>query len=95
MHYTFSTSANRLLLAMGLAVILISGASGQQSNQTAQSQPTLPPQAEPSSASVGAPAPRRFVLEDYAKPFGYFPNPVAPYLAHHVPAPNLTNSSKH
>ena len=94
MHYTFSTSANRLLLAMGLAVILISGASGQQSNQTAQSQPTLPPQAEPSSAPVGAPALRRFVLEDYAKPFGYFPNPVAPYLAHHVPAPNLTNSSK-
>jgi len=93
MHYTFSTSANRLLLAMGLAVILISGASGQQSNQTAQSQPTLPPQAEPSSAPVGAPAPRRFVLEDYAKSFGYFPNPVAPYLAHHVPAPNLTNSS--
>jgi outer membrane protein TolC len=34
------------------------------------------------------------VLEDYAKPFGYFPNPVAPYVAHHVPAPNLTNSSR-
>jgi len=94
MHYTFSTSANRLLLAMGLAVILISGASGQESNQTAQSQPTLPPQGQPSSSPVGAPAPRRFVLEDYAKPFGYFPNPVAPYLAHHVPAPNLTNSSR-
>jgi len=95
MRCTFPISANRPLLAMGLAVILISGAWGQQSSQqTAQPQPTAAPQAQPSSAPVGAPAPRRFVLEDYAKPFGYFPNPVAPYLAHHVPAPNLTNSSR-
>jgi outer membrane protein TolC len=95
MRGTFPTSANRSLLAMGLAVILTSGSWAQQSNQqTAQSQPAAAPQAQPSAAPVGAPAPRRFVLEDYAKPFGYFPNPVAPYVAHHVPAPNLTNSSR-
>ncbi len=96
MHYTFPTSVNRPLLALALAVILISGARGQQSNQqTAQSQPTPAPQTQSSTAvPVGAPTPRRFVLEEYAKPFGYFPNPVAPYLAHHVPAPNLTNSSR-
>lgn len=31
-------------------------------------------------------------LMDYSKPSGHFPNPIAPYLAHEVPAPSFGNA---
>ena len=31
---------------------------------------------------------------DYAKPVGYFPNPIGPYSVRHLPPPNLANSPR-
>lgn len=37
---------------------------------------------------------RQFELTDYSKPRGYFPNPLAPYMAREISPPDLTNSPK-
>jgi outer membrane protein len=47
-----------------------------------------------------APAPQnnvqtqRLQSTDYAKPVPQFPNPIAPYVARHLPAPDLANSAR-
>ena len=50
----------------------------------------------PASAQAApqAPQPQQFVLKDYSKAHSHFPNPIAPYTAQHVAAPNLTNTPR-
>jgi outer membrane protein len=33
-------------------------------------------------------------MQDYSKPRSYFPNPVGPYLTHHLPPPDLLNTAR-
>ena len=81
-------SATRLLIV--LFGFLLSGRSWAQ-NAPQQTAPS--PQASP-SAPLQAPQPQTFVTTDYAKPRGYFPNPLIPYAPRHVPAPNLSNTHR-
>ncbi len=95
MHYSRLTSAARQLLALALAAILTSISWGQQTDQQAQ-QPAAPAaQGQPNATvPVETPQPRRFQLQDYTKPQGYFPNPIAPYKPRNVPPPDLTNTPR-
>lgn len=45
-------------------------------------------------AAPPAPQSQRFVGPDYAKPRSHFPNPIAPYEAQHLPAPDLRNAPR-
>ncbi len=40
------------------------------------------------------PETRPLPMVDYAKPIGHFPNPVAPYVPRHLPAPDLANTAR-
>jgi len=42
----------------------------------------------------GMPATQALPVLDYAKPASHFPNPIAPYKARHVDAPNLANTAR-
>ena len=49
----------------------------------------------PSTPSAQKPAPeQQFAISNYTKPRGHFPNPVGPYLAHHLPPPILSNTPR-
>jgi outer membrane protein len=50
--------------------------------------------AQPNPAVPEGPKPQVFVSTDYSKPRSYFPNPLGPYEPHHLPAPNLSNTSR-
>ena len=79
--------ALRHLIAMVLVVAFPAGiwAQDAQSGQNASTQTNLP----------AAPTVRRqFEVTNYAKPRGYFPNPLAPYTAREIPATDLTNSPR-
>lgn len=45
-------------------------------------------------AAPPAPQSQHFVTPDYAKPASHFPNPIAPYMAHHVAPPDLRNAPR-
>jgi outer membrane protein len=60
--------------------------------QTTQSTPM--PQAPSASQTPTAPQPKPFVVGEYTKGRSHFPNPLAPYAAKSVPAPNLTNTPR-
>ena len=60
----------------------------------AQDTQSAPAPAQPAAAVPQAPQPQQFVLKNYAKPQSHFPNPIAPYTAHHVAAPILTNTTR-
>ncbi len=51
------------------------------------------PQAPSASQTPTAP-PKPFVVGEYSKPRGHFPNPIAPYVGRSVPSPNLTNTPR-
>src|SRR5580765_6455408 len=53
----------------------------------AQQQPSAP-------APQSMPATQALPVMDYAKPASHFPNPIAPYKARHVDAPNLANTAR-
>jgi outer membrane protein len=87
--------AARHLIAMALMVVFPASMWAQDA-QTAPSQ-------TPSSQTAGsqanlpqAPAPphQRFEIQNYSKPRGYFPNPLAPYSSREIAPPDLTNSPK-
>jgi outer membrane protein len=63
--------------------------------QTTQSSPQNP-QALPSAPQPAAPPPLRqpYVAHDYSKSVKPFPNVLAPYEPHHVPAPDLVNAPR-
>jgi outer membrane protein TolC len=94
MRYAFLTSTLRRLLPLGLAVLLTSGTWGQQTDQQGAQLPPAPQTQPPTAVPVETSQSPRFLSQDFTKPRGYFPNPIAPYLAHSVPAPNLSNSPR-
>lgn len=96
MHDPRLTSAARQLLTLALAAILTSFSWGQQPDQqAAQPAPSAAAQGQPNATvPVETPQPRRFQLQDYTKPKGYFPNPVAPYKPRSVPPPDLSNTPR-
>jgi outer membrane protein len=75
----------RLPTAFVLAATLASGSLGQgfQQPSPSSSLPVVAEQAQSSDPSV---------LKDYSQPYTHRPNPIAPYKAHHVDPPNLSNS---
>lgn len=94
MRYAFLTSALRRLLPLALAVLLTSGTWGQQTDRQGVQLPSAPQTQPPTAVSVETPQPPRFLSQDFTKPRGHFPNPIAPYQAHNVPRPNLSNSAR-
>jgi outer membrane protein TolC len=71
-------SACRLVVAMMLAGVLAVSGWAQDSAQSAPS----------------SPQPQQFHLENFDKPQGYFPNPIAPYKPRYLPPPNLNNTPR-
>jgi outer membrane protein len=66
-----------------------------QDAQTAQGQNATPSQSSTQSALPQAPSTQHeFVVKDYSKPKRPFPNVIAPYTAHHVPPPELSNTPR-
>ncbi len=84
-------SACRLVAAMMLAGVLAVSGWAQDS---AQSTPPAASSATPQSTPVQAPQPQQFHLENFDKPQGYFPNPIAPYKPRYLPPPNLNNTPR-
>jgi len=79
-------SAALVFLTTVLAFVLPVHTLGQDTAPTSST--------SPQATAVAAPQPQRFLNEDYAKPKSQFPNPIAPYTARHVPAPNLSNTAR-
>ncbi|MFZ0802521.1 MAG: TolC family protein, partial [Terriglobales bacterium] len=77
-------SLNRLTAAVLLAGVFSIGGVAQDAVQT----PPPAPQATQPAPAQG------FVVKDYSKPQSYFPNPIAPYKARHLPPPNLSNTPR-
>ena len=51
--------------------------------------------ASPSGQSAPpAPQPQQFTVQNYSKPNSHFPNPIAPYMPHHVAPPDLHNTPR-
>src|SRR4051812_39836874 len=97
MQYSRLTFAARQLLAVALVAILTSLTWAQQPEQqsTQQSADAPTAQAQPNTTvPVETPQPRRFQLQDYTRPKGYFPNPVGPYTPRSVPPPDLSNTPR-
>jgi outer membrane protein len=80
--------AVRQVAAVALAGVLSVGALAQDAQTTPA--PAQPVQSTPPQA----PQPQQFVLKNYAKPHSHFPNPIAPYTAQHVAAPDFTNTPR-
>ena len=83
-------SACRLVVAMMLAGALAVSGWAQDSAQSAPPASSATPQSTP----VQAPQPQQFHLENFDKPQGYFPNPIAPYKPRYLPPPNLNNTPR-
>ncbi len=83
-------SACRLIAAILIAGALAVNGWAQDSTQSA------PPasSATSQSAPVQAPQPQQFHLENFDKPQGHFPNPIAPYKPRYLPPPNLNNTPR-
>jgi outer membrane protein len=83
-------SARRLAAATVLTGALAIGGWAQDPTQS-----TLPAASATSqSAPVEAPQPQQFHLQNFDKPAGYFPNPIAPYKPRYLPPPNLSNTPR-
>ena len=88
MQLPILASALRPLALLTLAALLPAGLQAQDSS------PATIPQA-PSASQPPAPAKTQaFQTGQYVKGQPPFPNPIAPYLGRHVPAPNLTNTPR-
>jgi outer membrane protein len=81
-------SACRLIAAMLIAGALAANGWAQDST------PSAPPASSATSQSAPAPQPQQFHLENFDKPRGYFPNPLAPYTPRTLPPPNLSNTPR-
>ncbi|HYA23242.1 MAG TPA: TolC family protein [Terriglobales bacterium] len=89
MHLPCLKSATRSFVVTLLFLTPMIGAWAQDSQSSAPGpSPTAP------TVSAPGPQPQRFVTEDYSKPRPQFPNLIAPYEPRHVPAPNLSNTSR-
>jgi len=83
-------SACRLVAAMMLTGVLAVNGWAQGSAQSTPPASSATPQSTP----VQAPQPQQFHLENFDKPQGYFPNPLAPYKPRYLPPPNLNNTPR-
>jgi len=83
-------SACRLVVATMLAGVLAVTGWAQDSAQSGPPASSATPQSTP----VQAPQPQQFHLENFDKPQGYFPNPIAPYKSRYLPPPNLNNTPR-
>ena len=90
MSLSVLNSACRLVAAMMLAGALAVSGWAQDSAQSAPPASSATPQSTP----VQAPQPQQFHLENFDKPQGYFPNPIAPYKPRYLPPPNLNNTPR-
>jgi outer membrane protein len=59
-----------------------------------QDAPQQNPPAPQASSAAPATQPQSFVVTDYSKGPGHFPNPIAPYMPQHVAPPNLSNTAR-
>jgi len=59
----------------------------------AQDSQSATPQAPSASRSATA-APQSFKVDTFTKPYSHFPNLIAPYKPHTIPAPNLNNAPR-
>ena len=50
--------------------------------------------AQPAAALPEGPQPQRLAVKDYSRPTSHFPNPVGPYLAHHLPPADVANTPR-
>jgi len=83
-------SARRLAAGMVLIGALTIGGWAQDPSQS-----TAPAASATSqSAPVETPQPQQFHLQNFDKPAGYFPNPIAPYKPRYLPPPNLSNTPR-
>lgn len=76
--------------ALFVAIFAVTGAWAQSSAPAAKAALPDAPQAN----ATQAPPAQNFQIKDYVKPAGYFPNPLAPYLTHTIPPPNLSNTPR-
>jgi outer membrane protein len=90
MSLSVLNSACRLVAAMMLAGALAVSGWAQDSAQSAPPASSATAQSTP----VQAPQPQQFHLENFDKPQGYFPNPIAPYKPRYLPPPNLNNTPR-
>jgi outer membrane protein len=79
-------SPARFLCALTIASMLVATVWAQDTQST--SMPQAPSATRP--AVVAQP----FKVEDYTKAYAHFPNLIAPYKPHSIPAPNLTNTPR-
>jgi outer membrane protein len=70
----------RLTAVLGIAALFSSTVVGQTATQ--------PPPDSPQ------PQAHQFQVTDYSKPFRHFPNPIKPYTAHEIAAPDLNNTPR-
>jgi outer membrane protein len=70
-------------------VILTVGLWAQSAAPASQAALPPAPQATPPATQT-----QNFDVKDYSKPYGYFPNPLAPYTTHTVPPPDLSNTPR-
>jgi outer membrane protein len=80
----------RLLVAMILAGVLAPRGLAQHSQQSPSFSPPPASQAAPRQTQSSDPS----VLKDYSQPYTHRPNPIAPYKAHHVDPPSLSNGPR-
>ena len=50
--------------------------------------------AQPAAALPDSPRPQRLAVKDYSRPTSHFPNPVGPYMPHHLPPADLANTPR-
>jgi outer membrane protein len=80
MPFPCSASPLRLIVAANLFAVLTLACWGQE------------PPAAPTPQNT--PEVRSLPVQNYAKPVSHFPNPIGPYTARHLGAPNLANTAR-
>ncbi|HEY1262320.1 MAG TPA: TolC family protein, partial [Terriglobales bacterium] len=90
MAFSYLKCAARTAAVAACVTLSISAGWGQDSASTS----SAAAQKAEGSTPVQAPKPQQFVMRDYAKPRSHFPNPLGPYRPQHVPAPDLSNTSR-
>ncbi|HEY7352356.1 MAG TPA: TolC family protein [Terriglobales bacterium] len=84
----------RHALAAILAVTLPFSLWGQDAAANAPQQTDAPAQSHSALPTAPSSNQHQFVVTDYSKPKGAFPNIIAPYTANHVPPPDLSNTPR-
>jgi outer membrane protein len=86
--------AARLGAGLVLAVALVAPSWSQDNQASPAPQSSTPAASMPQAPSATAAQPQPFLVQEYSKPHKAFPNFLAPYTAHTVPPPNVTNTPR-